>query len=69
MERKNRIPLLPCPFCGGEARLFVHSEGGVSVFCRKCLVSTKVLIDSPDFSFAVEDVIDIWNKRVVEEKP
>ena len=35
--------LKPCPFCGGQAHLFVNE--GVRVICPKCGASTKILVD------------------------
>lgn len=56
------IALKPCPFCGGEARLFV--DNGVKVICSKCCVGTMVLTDSIAYeSNAVETVVDTWNRR------
>lgn len=54
--------LKPCPFCGGEARLFVN--GGVRVICSKCYVGTRILTDSMEYeSSAVETVVEEWNRR------
>lgn len=38
------IELKSCPFCGGEARLFVND--GVRVLCNKCHASSEILADS-----------------------
>ena len=35
------IELKSCPFCGGEARLFVNN--GVRVLCNKCHASSEIL--------------------------
>ena len=52
-----------CPFCGGEARLFVND--GVRVLCTKCRASSKILVDSECYKTgAVEKVIEAWNRRV-----
>ena len=57
------IELKPCPFCGGEARLFVND--GVRVLCAKCRASSKILVDSECYkTSAVEKVIEAWNRRV-----
>ena len=56
------INLKYCPFCGGEARLFVGD--GVRVFCTKCSASSKILADSECYqTSAVEKVIEAWNRR------
>lgn len=55
--------LKPCPFCGGEARLFVND--GVRVICSQCYVGTMIKTDIIEYdSSAVEDVIEEWNRRV-----
>ena len=57
------IELKSCPFCGGEARLFV--DDGVRVLCTKCRASSKILVDSECYKTrAVEKVIEAWNRRV-----
>ena len=56
------IELKPCPFCGGEARLFV--DDGVRVLCNKCHASSEILVDSEYYkTSAVEKVIEAWNRR------
>ena len=60
--------LLPCPFCGGEAKMlqaaFENEEiapkypNTVGIRCTKCLVSTMPL--------SQEDAIKLWNTRCFE---
>lgn len=56
----------PCPFCGGEAHLFV--DNGVRVLFPNCNASSKVLRDGM-FSGgriggnATKSVIEAWNRR------
>ena len=55
------IELKSCPFCGGEARLFVSH--GVRVLCTKCGATTWTAFDSERVgTSAVEDVIKAWNR-------
>lgn len=58
-----------CPFCGGEAVLFV--ENGVRVVCPKCGATSKCLIDgwvgNRTTGNAVKSVITAWNRRVKDE--
>ena len=61
----TRWDLLPCPFCGGKAYLFV--DDGVRVICPKCEASTKIRCDciicDKVTGNAVRSVIESWNTR------
>ena len=60
------IQLKPCPFCGGNARLWVWSEGGVCVKCTECNCQTSTKSDDALLKHldpAVERVIKEWNRR------
>lgn len=61
------IKLKPCPFCGGDARLWVWSEGGgVCVRCTNCYCQTSTKSDDAllkHLDSAVERVIEAWNRR------
>lgn len=60
------IELKSCPFCDGEARLFVSN--GVRVLCPDCGATTRILVDSECVgTSAVEDVIEAWNRRTNDE--
>lgn len=58
--------LKPCPFCGGNAHLFV--DDGIRVICPQCGARTKTLIDSMSVrgvaGNATKSVIEAWNRRV-----
>ena len=58
--------LKPCPFCGGEAHLFV--DDGVRVICPSCGATTKCLVDglygNKLTGNATKSVIEAWNRRV-----
>ena len=57
--------LLPCPFCGSEAHLFV--QNGVRVICPKCDASSKILVDGRGprgiTGNATKAVVRAWNTR------
>ncbi len=55
--------LKPCPFCGGEARLYVKALNGSFVMCKTCHASTD---DYPGKS-GDKTAIDMWNTRVHED--
>lgn len=66
MTNESYPELRPCPFCGGEAKLYVSD--GVRIICLKCRAATKTLIDEYNgFEIrtnAVRSVIEAWNRRV-----
>lgn len=59
------ISLRPCPFCGGEAVLFV--DDGVRVICLECRAQTSTLADRLyDNSIgkgSIKTVVNAWNRR------
>lgn len=70
MESINSV-LKPCPFCGGEAVLFV--EHGVQVMCVSCGIRTSSKVDKiyqkgvsqeRVATSSVDKVIEEWNRRV-----
>lgn len=47
--------LLPCPYCGGEWKLFVDFQNRYQVGCRNCGVCTDW--------YSREEAIAAWNRR------
>ncbi len=60
----NGIKLKKCPFCGGEGRIFI-GNGGVSVYCTNCGITTPTYVDSATTtsSYALGNAVGIWNNR------
>jgi Lar family restriction alleviation protein len=59
--------LLPCPFCGGEAKRFdieeredVENAGASFITCTRCDASTALHFDRK------ENLLSSWNDRVVD---
>ena len=56
--------LLPCPFCGGTARIRHLTTAGVPthsmVECTKCHIKTDYYV----YEFGERNVAKIWNRRV-----
>ena len=50
------MELKPCPFCGGEARVFQTFDLTWEVYCCNC---TARIFDIPDDKEAIEE----WNRR------
>jgi Lar family restriction alleviation protein len=72
----NKYGLLPCPFCGGEARLEENSRGFIGgestkicyVWCKKCNArSGRVKLTdygrTSHSAEAINDVVSLWNRR------
>lgn len=58
--------LLPCPFCGSQARVkyeTIGSKYAAYIQCLECKIRTESIIEDTDYC-AVGEVIKSWNKRV-----
>lgn len=58
--------LLPCPFCGGKAKLIIDtqfSELYAMVRCENCSAKTKNVMQSVDYC-AVDEAVKLWNLRM-----
>lgn len=69
------IDIKTCPFCGGEAKLFV-GERGVCVMCTSCRCRTCFRDDNysvglslwrTNKKISVDLVIEEWNRRAGEQ--
>lgn len=63
--------LKPCPFCGGKAKIFAFSDGGICVKCLYCWCQTHTWSDysisEAEKESAFERAVDSWNRRKGEQ--
>ncbi|MFO3723973.1 Lar family restriction alleviation protein [Pseudomonas sp. HLMP] len=63
----DTTPLLPCPFCGGEAHRFTIEDdqdpnhGGDVIVCRKCEACSRVEFGEK------EGLEEAWNQRAISD--
>lgn len=62
MVYKKEQKLLPCPFCGGEAKLAKNCYGQMSVQCKNDCCNAVVWGDSKDID-RDNAAIKAWNRR------
>lgn len=58
--------LLPCPFCGGKARLITNIQSFqpyALVQCENCSAKTKKVMQSIDYC-ATDEAAKLWNLRM-----
>lgn len=64
------MELKPCPFCGGEAKIFAYSEGGICVKCMECYCQTAAMsdfsINDAQKANACEMIVKAWNRRTID---
>ena len=53
--------LKPCPFCGGEAKLY--TDPWSTVMCHKCKAMSAYFLHKADYC-SVDKAIEAWNRRV-----
>jgi Lar family restriction alleviation protein len=63
MTSTDQVELLPCPFCGGEAKRFTigddepNNAGGDVICCTRCQASSHVEFGRK------ENLVSLWNTR------
>lgn len=56
VERRVMRELKPCPFCGGNAKLF--TDGITTIMCIDCNITVS------NFERSVIKLTDQWNRRI-----
>jgi hypothetical protein len=63
--------LKECPFCGGEAKIYSSSDGGICVKCMECGCQSSydcdLCLDDCLKRNAFEHVVKAWNRRRIED--
>lgn len=57
--------LLPCPFCGNQAKIkykIIGFNHAAYIQCSGCKITTESIMEDTDYC-AVDEVIKLWNKR------
>ena len=70
---EEQIKLIPCPFCGGEAKLWADSDYGAEEYRKYSVACTVCTCSLGDFgndnagdsiyAFSKEEAIKAWNTR------
>ena len=66
--------LKPCPFCGGEAKIYATTTGPFPnhakhyCYCEKCFASGQSFSDFTNDGSSVFDAIEAWNRRADDER-
>lgn len=56
MGAKRMAELKPCPFCGGEAK--VYGANWFWAYCRNCKFSSRTFITP-------KEAVEAWNRRAI----
>ncbi len=74
MSEERTPELLPCPFCGGKAKIYMeHKKIGLTLWgeCTECSAKTdgyRPKDDLESFEECKELAIAAWNRRAYEQK-
>lgn len=66
------MDLKPCPFCGGEAKLYAtmtktYPQHGMHYcYCAECHATGESFADNENNGSSVFKAIDAWNRRVAD---
>jgi hypothetical protein len=67
----SEIELLPCPFCGSQAKLTIYS-GSPAIFCDRIKDGCEALMGGEEYEGTENYLVACWNKRaapVVDRQP
>ena len=66
IEEKQKIVLLPCPFCGGaeEIKEALNFEGLFHVVCNGMKCDCPLNAGIPKWRRSIREAVDDWNRRI-----
>lgn len=64
--------LKPCPFCGGEAEIYVEYDGDGALkyhaYCENCAAGSRKIMVHPSSRDHIGEVVEAWNRRAEPER-
>lgn len=71
MSSRRIYDLLPCPFCGGKAKIitgvsrhYAPSHPQANIECTDCMISTAIFTDTDNDGRNIERAVEAWNRRI-----
>ena len=65
---KKKTELLPCPFCGGEAKIkYIGNDytkkRSIEIECNCCHIKKRISALYQGLEWLEDKIIDFWNRR------
>lgn len=64
---ETEIKLLPCPFCGCEAKQGPYKRNGWEIKCPSCIIKYQQRVIRNSLDWLKASMAETWNKRTPAE--